>query len=414
MSKYYPYVVLETNVNPQQLKYRLYVYNTVKNIVETSILFTSNQLKKVGNNLYQTRPVEIDSTKLGVEAIRDCVIIFDLYRLSNSGKEILVIEQYIVPDKIELYLSQNYNQNLNIPKVKYNEANYVTKVVDDDKSKNTFQLAITRNRAFQCIDSGCRPGEAKDPFSKIQIEAGLQARLNEPLPNQDFASLCGPAVYFFCLINLSQNRYKLAVKQLWETGQTKIGDLEIKPSLDGCRRVKNFYRKNGIPKIPPIDWMTLASLRESENTVLILKDPSQEVAGITLWGAMKNWFEKSGFKGIKSFPFYINGYNPSLIDEINKYAGSGYYVISLISASLLDGGASSGTQIFPDHWVVWTDKLRHTNGIAVTKEANPYTSGVMLKLFSWGENRQQLKSNISLYDFERKVFFAMVIKKEKF
>lgn len=87
---------------------------------------------------------------------------------------------------------------------------------------------------------------------------------------------------FFCLVNLSSSKYKIAVKQLWETGEAKSGNLSIQPRLDGCRRVKNFYRANNDPRIPPIDWITLASLRESENNVLRLSDPEQEIAGITL------------------------------------------------------------------------------------------------------------------------------------
>ncbi|MCE6000088.1 hypothetical protein [Acinetobacter pittii] len=413
MAKYYPYVVLETNVKTSLLKYRLYVYNTVTNKAETSILFTSKEFKKVGNNLYQTRSAEIDDNKLGIESIRDCVIILDLYRLSISGKKALVLSNYIVPDKIESYTSANFSQNTNISKVQYNEANYVTKVIKDNNSKNTFQLNLSRERIFQCIDPGCKPGEAKDPFSKIQIEAGLQARLNEPLPDQSYASLCGPAAYFFCLINLSPTKYKLAVKQLWEKGLTKIGNLEIKPSLSGCRRVKNFY-DGELPKIPPIDWITLASLRESENKAFQLKDPSQEVAGITAWWEMESWFKSSGFKILKTFPFYITGYNPTLIGEINKYAGPDYYIVTLISASLLNSGSSSGTQSLPDHWIVWTDKLKQPNGKAITSSTDPYKTDVKLKAFSWGVNTQVIKSKLSLYNFEKKVFFAMIIKKEIF
>jgi len=39
---------------------------------------------------------------------------------------------------------------------------------------------------------------------------------------------------------------------------------------------------------------------------------------------------------------------------------------------------------------------------------------VRLKMFTWGENKQRLGVGISLYDFEKKVFFALIIKKEKF
>lgn len=415
MSKYYPYVVLETNVNPLCFKYRIYIYNAVKNYAQTSILFTSNELKKVGNNLYQTRAIEIDGSKMGMENLRDCVLIFDLYRLSSSGQEALVIERYIVPDKIELFVSPSYNPKTNITKVKYNEANYVTKVVNDEKTKNTFQLTLTRNRIFQCMDPGCRPGEAKDPFSKPLIEAGLQARLNEPFPDQDRSSLCGPAAYFFCLINLSPTSYKIAVKQLWETGRAKIGQLDIKPSIHGSRRVKNFYKKsNGYPNIPPIDWITLASLRESENLALTLNDPEQEVAGITTPMELERWYRKSGFRVIASYPIQMGGYSLDFISKINKYAGPDHFVVTLISASLLSSGTSSGTQIFPDHWIVWTDKLRDTNGQPISEFSDPYSTEVRLKMFTWGENTQRLGTKISLYTFKRKVFFALIIKKENF
>jgi len=415
MTKFYPYVVLKTNVNPKLLKYNIYIYNTVRNQAETAILFKDTAFKKIGNELYQTKSIEIDSSKIGLERLRDCVIILNLYRLTTSGQESLVISRYIVPDKIESYPYQNHEKNKNIPVTKYVESTAVTKVVKGDVSKNDFELALNRNRIFQCIDPGCKPGEAKDPFSKAQIEAGLQSRLNEPLPDQDRTSLCGPAAYFFCLINLSPSRYKLAVKQLWETGQTKIGQLEIKPSINGCRRVRNFYKKtNGEPNIPPIDWITFASLRESENLALKLNDPEQEVAGITPWPELSNWFKKTGFKGLKTYPFYFNGYSPSLISEINRYAGEGYYVITLISASLLSSGTSSGTQSFPDHWIVWTDKLRDIKGQPITNSSDPYKTEVRLKMFTWGENTQRLGRGISLYNFEKKVFFALIVKKEKF
>lgn len=416
MTKFYPYVVLKTNVSPKLLKYNIYIYNTVLNQAETAILFKDTAFKKIGNELYQTKSVEIDSSKIGLERLRDCVIILNLYRLGTFGQESLVMSRYIIPDKIESYPYQNHEKNKNIPVIKYIESTAVTKVVKGDVSKNNFELALNRKRIFQCVDPGCKPGEAKDPFSKAQIEAGLQSRLNEPLPNQDQTSLCGPAAYFFCLINLSPSKYKLAVKQLWETGQTKIGELDIKSSQDGCRRVKNFHKQlDGYPRIPPIDWITLASLRESENFKLKLNDPEQEVAGITPPMDLERWFRKSGFHVVASYPIKMGGYDRDFISDINsKYAGPDYYIVTLISASLLDSGSSSGTNIFPDHWIVWTDKLRDLKGHPINESSNTYDTKVTLKMFTWGENRTRLKEGLSLYSFDRKVFFALVIKKEKF
>lgn len=414
MATYYPYVVLETNISPSLLAYSIYVKNAVNGKIISPSPYKNNRItfKKIGN-LYQTDSIEINGTKIGIENIRDCVIVFTLYRKDLNGQLNIVLDSIISPNKIESFTSKIHNQNKNIIAAKYKEANPMTKQ-KAEKSTNTLVLNINRNRIFQCIDPGCKPGEAKDPFSKAQIEAGLQARLNEPLPNQRFTSLCGPAAYFFCLIHLSPSKYKLAVKQLWETGQTQIGELEIQPSINGSRRVKNYYYLDGSPNIPPIDWVTLASLRESENIALTLNDPEQEVAGITLWTELSSWFKKTGFKGLKNYPFYINGYNLSLINEINRYAGEDYYVVTLISASLLSSGSSSGTQSFPDHWIVWTDQLRDTKGQPITNSSDPYTTEVRLKMFTWGENTQRLGKGISLYHFEKKIFFAMLVKKEKF
>lgn len=417
MTIYYPYAVLKTKVDIKYFKYELSVYNSVNNktikmLNPAPMLPTSQKFKKIDSNLYQTECLSLDSTKIGEKNLKDCVVVFKLYRINHGGKDLL-IDTYILPDKIEKYVKPDFNKNIH--QIKYEETTFPTKVVLDSGVANTYEIILNRNRAFQCIDPGCRPGESKDPFTKKQIEAGLQARLNNPFPAQDSTSLCGPAAYFFCLINLSPSSYKKVVKQLWESGKADIGNLSIKPSNDGCRRVRNFYNeKTGGPKIPPIDWITLASLRESENTTYRLNDPDNEVAGITTWNELFGWFEQSNFKGLKKYPFQNYTFSSNVIAEINNYAGQDYYVVSLISASLLSGGGSSGTNLFPDHWIVWMDKLKDNKGNSITALTEPYNTKVKLKFFSWGDHEQLLKDDISYYDFMKKTFFAFIVKKEKF
>lgn len=415
MTIFYPYVLLETNVDPKLLKYTIYIYNTVRDVDE---LYSIGPyvFRKVENNLYQTKSIEVNTSKIKLEDIRDCVISFSLHRANTANKQGVVLSRQITPNKIELFISPNNGENKGVRKIKYNETVSGTKVVKVDKSKNTFELNLKRNRIFQCIDTGCRPGESKDPFSKRQVEASLQSRLNEPLPDQKLSSLCGPAVYFFCLINLSPSKYKTVVKQLWETGETTVGTLKIKPSINGCRKVTKFYKEDGIAKIPPIDWITLASLRESENLAILLNNPSLEIPGITTWSEVSRWFERSEFKVVKKIPFSLTGYSPNLIYELNQYITSNHYVVTLINAALLSGGASSGTEIFPDHWIVWTDQLRDTTGKVIDGEIgmDPNTIEVRLKAFSWGENKQQLGAKKTLYEFGKRVFFALVVKKEIF
>ena len=111
---------------------------------------------------------------------------------------------------------------------------------------------------------------------------------------------------------------------------------------------------------------------------------------------MHDWFKKSGFKIEKEFSFKPLGYNDISAAEINRYVG-----------------ASSGTNSIPDHWIVWTDKLRLGDGRIVDEITDP-AAEVGLKLFSWGENRHSLRQKISLSSFAKKVFYALVIKKDKF
>ena len=417
MENYYPYAVVETNVDPKFLKYNLKIINAttgkILNDIEARVKPNVDyDLLKISSELYKTQTMKISFSEKNIEDLKDCVIIFDLFRLSSSGVKSKVVNTYYIHNILEQFDEKKF-KNVVVDKIRYFEKKIKTQVVIDQTTSNTFDLILRSSRIFQCIDPECRPGEPKDPFSKARIEAGLQPRLNQAFPDQDLTSLCGPAAFFFCLINLSPSKYKLAVKQLWETGQTKIGELSIQPSQDGCRRVKNFYRANGRPKISPIDWITLASLRESENASLKLNDPTQEVAGITLWGEMHDWFKKSGFKIEKEFPFKPLGYNDVSVAGINRYAGDNYYVVTLISASILDSGASSGTNIIPDHWIVWTDKLRLIDGKFVDEITDP-AAEVRLKLFSWGENRQSLREKTSLSNLAKKVFYALIIKKENF
>lgn len=102
-----------------------------------------------------------------------------------------------------------------------------------------------------------------------------------------------------------------------------------------------------------------------------------------------------------------------LLDEINQYAGSDSYIVTLISASILHSSFSSGTNMIPDHWVVWTDKLRDVQGKPITSKSDPWTY-VSLKLFSWGKDQQQVKSIIQLASFCRRIYFAVAITKDHF
>lgn len=253
-----------------------------------------------------------------------------------------------------------------------------------------------------------------DPFDKTVVEQDLKERLKKKydFPYQGEASLCGPAVFFYCLLMDRSDLYKQVVKELWESGETKIGTLKIKPS-NGCRHPSKFFRENNELKIPPIDWMTLASLRDSENNLFAYDSPDDKAQGITTAGDLKTWFEKSGAKILydinTNITTQIIGPHLTLADlcRLNSYIRPDTHVVVLIASSLLIYGEKSKTK---DHWIVWTDKLKLLNGQDITEQTS-LTEEIQLELFSWGEVKNWLKAGIFLKDVVQCSFAAIIVSK---
>ena len=181
MPNYYPYVVVETNVDPKLLKYNIKIINsaTGKIINDVNAKVKPNvdyDLLKISNGLYKTSIIKLSFSKTQIEQMRDCLIVFDLFRISTSGVKSKVINTYYVNNTIEQFEEKIF-KNAAVDKVRYFEKTIKTQRVTVETTSNTFDLFLKSNRIFQCIDPGCKPGEPKDPFSKAQIEAGLQSRL---------------------------------------------------------------------------------------------------------------------------------------------------------------------------------------------------------------------------------------------
>ncbi|SUW64067.1 Uncharacterised protein [Buttiauxella agrestis] len=241
-------------------------------------------------------------------------------------------------------------------------------------------------------------GDPQDPFEKNIIEEQIKNRFNQAtFPDQNASSLCGPAAFFYCLQMDRPDVYAQAAKEIWQFGKTKIGALEIAPG-DGCRHPEGSFFRNGTrPKILGLDWMTLASLRDSENSILDFDTLDSPVAGITLWQTLTEWFEKAGyikvFSNVGATQAGIQG-----MQDLNNYVQKGYKVVSLINDSLLEG-SSSERATYPTHWIVW-------GGPAV----QGIDRAVHLNLFSWGQMQDQIKPGKDLSFFINRFFGGLVFK----
>ncbi|MDN8555426.1 hypothetical protein [Citrobacter werkmanii] len=243
-------------------------------------------------------------------------------------------------------------------------------------------------------------GNSRDPFDKKIVERQIEERFNGfNFPNQIAASVCGPAAFFYCLQKDRPDVYAQAARELWRYGKTKIGNLIISPGK-GCRHPTGaFYYDDGRPKIAGTDWMTLAGLRDSENTMLSFDALDSPVAGITIWQILAEWFEKVGYKMVFS-NVGITQAGVQGIRDLNKYIEQDYKVVTLINDGLLVNSTNKTT--LPTHWVVW-------NG-SVMQDPNGYIS---LELFSWGKEKNWIKPNKDLQFFINRFFGGMVFKSLK-
>ena len=145
-----------------------------------------------------------------------------------------------------------------------------------------------------------------------------------------------------------------------------------------------------------LDWMTLAGLSDSENTVLSFDTLDSPVAGITMWQTLTEWFEKAGYEKVFSNVGPVQA-GIQGIQDLNEYAQKGYKVVTLINDGLLERSDSNLT--VPTHWIVW--------GGPATQDSRGY---MHLDLFSWGNVYDQIKHKKDSSFFVSRFFGGMVFK----
>ncbi|EPH7217554.1 hypothetical protein ACS3L2_005215 [Serratia marcescens] len=276
-----------------------------------------------------------------------------------------------------------------------------------NEGENTILLTITvPPRPFFAKEYPI--GNPNDPFVKSKFDFEMMTRLNQfDYPDQGGTSLCGPAALFYCLLRDRPDVYEQSARELWLYGRTKIGQLAISPS-EGCKHPSGFFYEKGRQLVSGLDWITLASLRDSENTIMSYSDISDQVAGITDWWSLSAWFEKVGYKNI----FSNVGLSHSSFQDIlmlNKYITQGCTVVSLISAGMFaDYGIQDSSA--KNHWVVWEGPIHDDNDKSITPNTS-LDEIVNFKAFSWGNVKDQVKEKKTLEYVLKHTFGALVFEK---
>lgn len=203
---------------------------------------------------------------------------------------------------------------------------------------------------------------------RVDVVAGLNDRMADPWKqNQGTASLCGPSAFLYCLMHDRPEIYVQYVIDLFEKGKAKIGSLEIHPS-EKCRR----YSPNP-NDIAAVDWIALASLRDSENSVFDYSSVKDTASGITMPHSMAAWFRAAGYGHVKNVTnvFFTKG--RSDIDTVHHLTLQMRRVCLFVNMAVVDTPQDLGRTFSPNHWVVLL-----APGAPVTND------NFNINIYSWG------------------------------
>jgi hypothetical protein len=405
MPKYKVYTKIESNVPASDLFYDLNVYKNKGANKKDVLLSVTKQPVSLS---YYTQTHEANETDDDLSVIY--IVEINLYR-RHSGKLISVLS---TPSKKmytlgEIASGKAYSKNKR-ENVCYFETKSQTKPVNKEGGDNIHHVKITcLPRFFVALEHPI--GDPLDPFTKITIEKELNIRKAASLlgpeggyyPDQYYSMLCGPAAFYYCLMMDRFDVYEQLVWNLWSHGKAMLGSFLIQPSMS-TMKVNDLFAGMDHPRVSAVDWITMASLRDSSNNLLKYESVGDKTSAITLWSDIEKWMLNAGAHKIFS---NISMYHSNLSDicKLNSLVNNDVHIFSLISAGMLQQGADVP---FKDHWIVWDGQLKLVNGGNINNETN-LEELVSLRLFSWGEVKDNsLRESLTLGEFLRHTFGGVV------
>ncbi len=235
-----------------------------------------------------------------------------------------------------------------------------------------------------------RSGRAYFPrLDRDEVGVGMLMRIANPsLLRQGEASLCGPTALLFSVASDNPVQYARFAIDLYEKGKAKIGRLMIEPGKD----VRNYLPPPGA--IEPVDWMTMASIRDSENWFFDYDSAEKEFAGMTMPGELAQWFRQAGYSDVREETNVYFTKGTATLDGASTLFAKGYRVVLFIAMQMLEAKNQTKSSTVPDHWIVLRSRIDHAGG------------NVKLKVFTWGQGEFAIPEGapLSVDDFSKNFY----------
>jgi hypothetical protein len=271
---------------------------------------------------------------------------------------------------------------------------------------------MTKDLALKHVDDfAARTTAGK--FTKLdraKIAAGLRIRINNPYKiNQTSAGVCGPAAILFSIAQSQPLLYATAVTSLFETGTASIRKWKLEPDAElltmPCPAGLKDKAGNVVVPFEHVDWIILASIRDSENWWYDYHSDKDESDGTTM-SEIEAWMAKAQFTDIQvqGFSFFsFGGAFDSLKDrekflaKCKELVGKNYRVVIGIQASIIDSAFKDSPKL--DHVVV----IRSDFEIPTRRD-----SRISIPIFTWGSETTLPRIGGLTYEQFLKSFFFYV------
>lgn len=251
-----------------------------------------------------------------------------------------------------------------------------TRMINRDLSRANHLLNQFSQRAAS--SSFARAFTNLDP---TDIVNALKKRIQSPwLINQGQSSLCGPASFFYCLAKDAPQLYVQTVLDLYVKGEATINQLNIKPSSKCLGAVLSTTAN-----MHKVDWIALASLRDSSNSTFSYDSPTDQFSGITLPSHLASWFRQAGYQHVKNETGLIFDQGVSCLQRAQMEFSAAKNVCLFITAKTLHNKFVLMTS--PDHWVVLSRNIAASGlkkPFATAAEDDAEDSVISVKSFTWG------------------------------
>ncbi|MGE5655948.1 MAG: hypothetical protein ACM37W_04965 [Actinomycetota bacterium] len=235
-------------------------------------------------------------------------------------------------------------------------------------------------------------------LEKGAVIAQMRSRLYNPFEiNQGGQPFCGPAAILFELVRRNPAYYVEICRNLFQIGgfHTQSGKW-ISPSTRLRESQGNFL-------MPPVDWMVLSTLRESENLIFSV-DPNapeiiRNISGMTTSWEMAGWVrEMLGFPQVNYHHAYLIGDLNAIRNAADVLNGGGVAFALITAQGMLN--KQRPVICYPSHWIALLGNIVIQPGAM----AKPDSGRISFDIYTWAQ-----KMHLDLAETAFKNYFWGVV-----